>query len=83
MPAWHNDGWEAEPPDLDRLLEDERMVPADLLQRTRCTPGAIHHIGLNLAKRKCPLTGVRKKGDKDLKNISKKMALSVFSANGS
>jgi hypothetical protein len=50
LPAWHNDGWEAEPPDLDRLLEDERMVPADLLQRARCNPGAIHHIGLNLAK---------------------------------
>jgi hypothetical protein len=50
LPAWHNDGWEAEPPDLHRLLEDERIVSADLLQRTRCTPGAIHHIGLNLAK---------------------------------
>jgi hypothetical protein len=37
LPAWHNDGWEAQPPDLHRLLEDERMVPADLLQRTRYT----------------------------------------------
>jgi hypothetical protein len=49
LPAWHNDGWEAEPSDLDRLLEDERMVPTDLLQRTRCTPGGIHHLGLILA----------------------------------
>ena len=37
LPAWHDDGGKAEPPDLDSLLEDERVVPADLLQLTSCS----------------------------------------------
>jgi len=40
LPAWHDDGGKAEPPDLDCLLEDMWVVPADLLQLTSCSPAS-------------------------------------------